>query len=356
MNEKLTIRQLFGFYIGREESIRAVASTKGVFLLGCLFIVTAGLARNYDHHRLLSDPIWILGPFGMAFFSSLFIFGFVKWIGRIPAPTGENIRQPDRLGVKALENLAAWVSCFFLTAPLAWLYGVPYEMFLDVLTATKLNFATLLLVSFWRVFIMLRVIFVLFDLPPVRAFAAVLLPASAEMYFGSILSSLNIVGIMSGMRLSPEDRFLLDATSFVSAASVGVFIAAIIALVASWKKPHGMAWQPDALMTVGRSAWVFLAVALVGWLAVATMMQPKIENRDTLRSLVRQEDQAAVVSFISDKSPTDFPAGQDPFASYYHSLEKKEWLLSFAEKLPSWAVDHLQADVKNLRSEIGSET
>ena len=40
------------FLVGKRDGIEEVATSKGTFFLAALFIVSASLARNYDHHIL----------------------------------------------------------------------------------------------------------------------------------------------------------------------------------------------------------------------------------------------------------------------------------------------------------------
>ena len=48
-----------------------------------------------------------------------------------------------------------------MTAPLAWLYAIPYERFLSPVGATRANLWTLGLVAAWRVLLIIRVLVVL---------------------------------------------------------------------------------------------------------------------------------------------------------------------------------------------------
>ena len=96
--------------------------------------------------------------------------------------------------------------------------------FTTALVATQFNFAVLLLVSFWRLALMVRVLVVLFNFTPLRAFCLISISASIEIFFATLVKSMDIVGIMGGMKLTTADRFLCEATQAVTAGSFLLFV------------------------------------------------------------------------------------------------------------------------------------
>ena len=80
-------------------------------MIGALLVLSAGLARNYDSHDLQRQWWRLLLPFAASTLAAALLFGVVALLiqaGATIAPLGWGI-----LGL------------FWLTAPFAWLYGLP---------------------------------------------------------------------------------------------------------------------------------------------------------------------------------------------------------------------------------------
>ncbi|YCM45210.1 hypothetical protein V2O64_04130 [Verrucomicrobiaceae bacterium 227] len=332
---KLSLKTVGQFLVGNREAIKTVASSPKALLLGLLFIVSAGLARNYDHHLLLSEPLWIGGPVAMALFSSAFIY-FFAFLGRVPTP-----KTP-------YGNFIGFLICFTMTAPLAWLYGIPVENFTSPIAAAIFNFSILLIVSIWRVSLMVRVTSVLFEFHPSRAFALVSIPASAEMFFATLVSAMSIVGIMGGMSLSPADAFLLKATSFVSYSSLVVFGLGILTAIAG---PRGnvTSWCPERPQPkIASASWLTAFAAIGLWLVIAIIPQQKLTTREHLRNLIKADQYEEASEFVKTKTQKDFPTHQSLFerrSTYFHPPIEME-LLVHHNDWPEWLREELKSEVK----------
>lgn len=270
--QTLTLRTLGRFLLGKGDAIIAVASTPKTLLLAALFIVSAGLARNYDHHVLTEEWIWLWAPFAMTLFTSLWLYCY----GRAT----RNYPKPRKLG----QNFLPFLRCFALTAPLAWIYGIPIESFsASSLVATKWNVAFLVVVSIWRVFIMIRVVMVLFGLTGFPATTIILVPACLEMFFGTSYQSMNIVGVMGGVRLDPADEFLLNATNAVGMISGGLFLFLVLpSLFNLSTNPHN-APRTDTTLVWSRSAWLAPCAGILGFGLGSIPHQKELIHRKELR-------------------------------------------------------------------------
>ncbi len=106
-------------------------------LVGALLVVSAAMARNSDRASLIDEPWRLLGPFAasLAISGALFltIYGLARWKGMASPGIG--------------RAYFSFLALYWMTAPLAWLYAIPYERFLSPLGATKANVWTLALVS-----------------------------------------------------------------------------------------------------------------------------------------------------------------------------------------------------------------
>ncbi len=332
----LTLRILGKFLIGDREGIETVAQCGKVILVAALFIVSAGLARNYDHHLLWEELLWIGGPFGMAFFSSGFIFCVLKIFGGLDYPE-------EKFG-----NYLSFLRCFLMTAPMAWLYGFPIEQWSGVLTASIFNFTVLMIVSFWRVALMIRVTSVLFGHHPARAFALIAIPASVEMFFATLVQSINIVGIMSGVTLDEGEQFLLTATGIVTMGSVVLFVIAIIVGCVSRKFQMISRRREMGKIKISRMVWGLAVLATVGWLVLAVPHQKRLLAHLRIENFIRADDFAGLSSFLEGKTRSDFPKNRKlyPWALTSHrSPNSRMKILLSEEVMPSWFEREIEQEV-----------
>jgi hypothetical protein len=98
-----------------------------------------------------------------------------------------------------------------MTAPLAWLYAIPYERFMTAAGAMKANLATLALVALWRVLLISRVLCVFLNFRPMTALCLVMTFANAVALALLFFLPVPLLSVMGGVRMSEGDRILLGA-------------------------------------------------------------------------------------------------------------------------------------------------
>ena len=272
----------------------------------------------------------------MAIFSSVFIYSILRFFGRFPLPRD------------SASDFVGFFTCFVMTAPLAWLYGIPVENFTSPLSSTIFNFSILLIVSIWRVTLMVRVATVIFGFHPSRAFALIAIPASVEMFLATLISSISIVGIMGGMSLSPADAFLLKATGFVTYASVVVFILGILTAIIG-PKGNVTSWYPERPQPkITLSTWLTALTIIALWLVIAITPQQKLATREHFRNLINAARYEEAAEFTKTKSLTDFPTHQALFVgrrSYHHPPTAMD-LLVHHNDWPEWLRRELKVEVE----------
>src|SRR4051812_46517892 len=128
------LRTLLLYLIGNRQAILTLAANRWTVWLGAVFVLSAGLAREYDGADLLHEPWWLLIPFGASIGASFFL---------------------AMLASSAVRDFAwykyrCFLGLFWMTAPLAWLYAIPFERFLDPVSAMQANVYVLGLVATWR--------------------------------------------------------------------------------------------------------------------------------------------------------------------------------------------------------------
>jgi hypothetical protein len=282
------------FLAGHRGAIERIAATRRAWMIGAILVLSAGIARNYDHLDLLREPEWFIGPFVASAVSVVFIFLCIA--GRLKLDAVGNYHR----------QWGTFLTLAWMTAPCAWLYGIPVESMTDIITATKWNIAFLAIVSLWRVVLMTRAVAVLTGVTSLRALVLILAPAAFEMMVGSVSKSMSLVQIMGGVRLPPHTKLLQEASHFATEASFWVFVVAVIAC---WRI-KGVAATPldrPGASVAPRSALAVAAVSVAAWALAALPFHGKIVNRDRLQQLIRERKFTQAVDFASLKTRADFP-------------------------------------------------
>src|SRR5205823_5833984 len=111
---------LFKYLIGKRSAIEEIASNRSSLTIGFLFCVSAALARHYDGKYFWREPWFLLAPAGASILISAILFLAIY------LDTSLKARQ-------ILPNIwscyLSFLGLYWMTAPLAWLYGIPYERF-----------------------------------------------------------------------------------------------------------------------------------------------------------------------------------------------------------------------------------
>jgi hypothetical protein len=312
------------YLFGNRGAIERVAATRHAWIIGAILVLTAGIARNYDHLDLLREPEWFIGPFAASLVSIVFIF---LWIS---GPL-----KLHKVG-SYWKQLGNFLVLAWLTAPCAWIYGIPVESMTDIMTATKWNIAFLGIVAFWRVAIIVRAVSVLTEVSWLRALPLVLAPAALEAMLGSMFQRLSLVGIMGGIRLPPHTELLVHAANFTNMISFWLCIAMFIAAFLI----KGIAQKPllRPVSTASRALLPVTALMFLAWVAIAIPLQPQISNRYRLLLLLDQRNYSGAITFASGKTRQDFPR------HHYLPPEPSQWfphelLDQLPPDAPAWLRD-----------------
>ncbi len=318
------------FLLGNRDAILRLAGSSWAWLIGALLVVTAGLARNYDHLSLLKEGEWIYGPFAMSLFSAALIYGFLQLMLSIPAAKG---------------NFRTFLSFFWLTAPCAWLYGIPVERWMSLLDATKWNVAFLLIVSIWRICLMARAVSVLSNTSFFLSLLIIVVPASAEMGIGSFFQRLSLIGAMSGSRLPSHNDWLVQTTHIVMLTSVWCFLLAVVV----WGIYHEKRFPKTAADTStglakarigsGWKIWLLPGLALLGWAGIALPEQPVVNRTYQLKQLIHAERYREAIDYAAHFKEQDFSQIQEfPPGSYpsYIGQRLVRLLVELKPDDPTW--------------------
>jgi len=300
----MRVATILAYVVGRRRAILEVARDRRALGVGALLVLSAALARNYDRASLIHEPWRLLGPFvaSLAISGPLFlaIYGFARWKGMGGPGIG--------------RAYLSFLALYWMTAPLAWLYGIPYERFLSPVGATEANLCTLALVSVWRVALMIRVVSVVFDLRVRAALPLVMLVADVAALAALHLVPLPVIHVMGG--ISPEQDDIAWAALLVTVLGwltlpLWIVFAAIVTYSGHNRPECRVPSSPEG---PGRSrrALAFAALILAGWAAVLPFTQPEQILARRVERIYRIGGPAAALALMSAHDRVDFPPGWQP--------------------------------------------
>jgi len=276
----MKITTLFGYWIGQESAIREIASNRRLLPVGFLFCLSAALARHYDGKYLLHEPWFLLAPAGASLVTSSILFFFLYLA----------------TSVRARKVLPAFASCYlsflglyWMTAPLAWLYGIPYERFLNTADAAQANVWTLELVSLWRVLLMSRVVALLTPSSLFSAFVKIAVPAAGIVFVALSYARMPLIDWMGGVRVPPSVQPVADAYMYVIFLGfffllIGGFVWVSLLFVSSPESSFA-GFRVRQAGSVGKALPILAAVGILGFTAAL----PVTQREQKLRYIVEKD-------------------------------------------------------------------
>ncbi|MBI3861378.1 MAG: hypothetical protein HY290_05740 [Planctomycetia bacterium] len=300
----MTIPTLFKYLLGNRRAILEITNCREAIRLGCVLVLSAGLAREYDGADLWHEPWHLVLPLAASLLTSFLLFLLVS------VAAGNAGREE-----LFLCRYRSFLGLYWMTAPLAWLYAIPVERFLEPASATAANLWLLALVATWRVALMVRVIAVYFRMQVWRAFFIVLFFADTVALVMLRLTPLPLFDMMGGIRLSPSEQTIRDVACVVQIIGTLTWpIWMIGALVAVFRRKTAgdPASEPFVPNRIDRSLWILAIGSLAVWTVVLPLTQPQQQlkwrvDRDLRRG--RLEDGVAL---LSAHERSDFPPHWDP--------------------------------------------
>jgi hypothetical protein len=284
---------LLRYLVGDERAIRTLAASSWALPVGFLFVLSAALAREYDGQDLLHEPRHLLLPFGASIITSLVLFTFA-------------FGQPRRY--------LAFLALFWLTAPLAWLYAVPYERFLTAADAVRANLWTLGLVSAWRVALMVRILVALLGYTTWAALWMVLAVADGVALVGALSLPFSLMDTMAGIRPTEADAVQGSVAVTVMAFGGILFIPLFVGAFAN-RLDTRPTWQVPVDAPARRPSGHLWALAF-GSVAVWALILPYTQPEQQLRRRVEENLQGGHVrtalAEMSEHDPEDFPPHWTP--------------------------------------------
>lgn len=298
----ITPLTLLRFLFGQTDAIRTIAGSRGALWLGLAFVIVAGIAREYDRKDLLAEPWHLLVPLAASLAIS-FVQFLLFWTLRAAHST---------MGFG--EAYRAFLTCFWMTAPLALLYAIPHERMADPAEAAARNYLTLALVSIWRGYLVCRILMSLAHVSFLHAFFIGALLADATMLVALRTMPVPLFDVMGGLG---QNRQTAQFAEIALLAHVIGFIALFILLVIGLTYFFGVrpAWTGDSII---RSAsprvgvWAIPILAIVLLLIALPSTQPPVRLARQANELLRNGKIASALSLMDRHPRSEFPPDWQP--------------------------------------------
>jgi hypothetical protein len=349
------ILTLLQFLIGRRQAILDIAASKQAIWLGLLFVLSAGLAREYDGEDLLHEPWHLLIPLAASLTTSTILYCML-WIVLRGWATFPN----------EWRTFFAFVSLYWMTAPLAWLYAIPVERFMSPADAIMTNYWLLAIVAFWRVVLIIRVSSVLFGAPIGQLIFPVLLFAHSVLVVLTIMVPTPIFAIMGGVRYSEADRVIAAVALLTMATTPLVWpflaIGTLISIFAVRVREPAPSLRLLPPLSVKRSAWGLAAAALLIGCAILPLTQPEQIRRWQAEKLLRSGRIGEGLEYMAKFERHDFPPHWDPPPRLGYAEQSPRFLdviaaITERSEQPNWVVEeYLRKFHCQIEEKIRSDT
>lgn len=300
------------FLIGQRAAILEIAHSRQALLCGLLFVISAGFAREYDGENLVHEPWHVLRPLLASLVSGGVLFGLIH-LAALLSRRAEGSRPPS-FG----RAWGVFMGLYWMTAPLAWLYAIPYEQFASPVQAVRLNLWMLAIVAAWRVVLIVRVISVLYGMNAFRVFFLVMLFADIVAFLAILLMPRPVIDVMGGMRYSEREQLLMNISMSVlvlTVLSFPVWLVGALVSVANlrtiWSGPTDEA-SSDQRASAPRGLLRLAIVAVVFWVPILFLTQPAQMRRDEVERLFTQGLVSEGLRLMSRHEPSDFPPMWEP--------------------------------------------
>jgi hypothetical protein len=224
-----------------------------------------------------------------------------------------------------LQSFRQFLGLFWMTAPLAWLYAIPVERFLDMEGATRANLWLLGIVAVWRVVLITRVISVVLGVGFWQIIWFVMLFADTVaitlLSFVHLPIPVSLLAIMGGVRgvpapLTESESAVLSAANSVKALGMLTwliwFVGSVVMMIRRLPSFQESTLGSSRPIRISMRLWSLGVFSLFIWIPVLPYTQPEQQRRhqvETAFSTSRLEEGLAI---LSRHTRDDFPPYWEP--------------------------------------------
>jgi hypothetical protein len=313
----MDVLTILGYLLGSRPAIERVAADVRAPWVGLALVASAALARSYASRDLVRQPWHLLLPVAAALALSFLLAGLLY--ARLAS-----LREAPPFPA-AFRSVAGLV---LLTAPLAWLYAIPFHRFLPWPRALRARLITLGVVAAWRVAVVVRALGVLLDDRPLTALCFVLLVCDAVALLALLVTAevrahapRTTPAVLGGMGGIEARQAPTAERDLMNGVSCGVAVAGVLTLPVWIGGAAGMAVSGDpwrALLSApadtppSPGVWVLALVPLAGFLALLPWTQRRPRLRGRVEGLLKRGKVGEAVTLMSAHPREDFPPGWSP--------------------------------------------
>lgn len=301
----MSARDLLLFLVGHRGAIQRVARHRSSLWVGAAFVLGAALAREYDQEDLLREPWYLLLPFVASTAAAwLLYWKFCRSFRVVP----HDPRDPSPL------RFRHFLATFWFTAPLAWIYAIPFERFLTETDAAVANLLTLALVATWRVVLIGQVLSVLFRARPAQVLVFVLLFGNAVLFLAFLFSPYPIVEIMSGTARQGADHLLYRVTQTMRFYTFVAFlpILTLYVFVMRHREPVLRPSVPPETSRLSIGLKTTIALPILALSAALPRTQPPVALRHAVESHFDAGRPERAIALLLEHERGDLPRFWSP--------------------------------------------
>ena len=327
------------FLIGNRQAILDIARSRNTLSLGGILVLSAGFAREYDGEDLLREPWHLVIPHAASLVTCLILYCMVRLVA---------LRRKAALP-KFIPGFGIFLGLYWMTAPLAWVYAIPFERWADPGYATQLNLLLLGLVAIWRVILIIRVIQVAFGAgTTLHIEMTVGLFGNAVMLAALRFVPVPILQIMGGVRLTDTESVMRGTVVLLTI--VGTLSLPILLVGYALAFRATPLWEPTVIELSGRissTTWFAAALTVLIWGAVLPITQPEQQLRWQVEHDLKAGRISEALRVMSIHERSAFPPHWDPppyVALQRHSPHIADVIAAVVTENPAYWVRELYLD------------
>lgn len=278
-------------------------------VVGGIFVFTGALAREYDGVSFVHMPWVLVRPLA----ASIVLSSVLYWMARLATRWGGS--GTDGRERSSEPTYVQFLRCYWMTAPMAWLYAYPAERLWDPVTAVQANLLLLAFVSVWRVTLISRVISVLWGGRYVPVLFVVLFFGDAAVLAGTLLLGPAMPMTMGGVRASPRDGAIAGTIFMVMFVTIILFVPLLIAAVVASGRIQSRrdAGVSDRLSArISASLWALAGGGVVALSSLLPFTQPQHYRARTVDACVAAGRVDEAMEEMSRRDASAYPPFWEP--------------------------------------------
>lgn len=302
----MTVRTLIRFLIGDRKAILEIASNQSAIWIGLLFVLSAGFAREYDGEDLLHEPWHLALPLVASLGTSFILFCLIELAAWFRKAGGGSF----------LTKYQTFLTLYWMTAPLAWIYAIPVERYGTAVDAIRANLWMLGIVSLWRVALIIRTISVLYGATIRSVFPLVMLFADTVAVTLMFQMPKPVIAVMGGIRLTESEMLIREATTSICLLGILSWPIWLLAtVIVFWIRKAN--WQyaiPKKTLknNISPPLWTIGIGSILIWIPILPGTQSEQQLRGRVERLMKSGNIQDGLSLMSEHTLKDFPPHWDP--------------------------------------------